>query len=47
MDRSSTSEEFCKKAVLKNFANFTGKQLRQSPFFNKVADFRPVTLFKK
>ena len=47
MDRSSILEEFCKKAVLKIFAKFTGKQLRQSPFLNKVADFRPATLFKK
>ena len=30
-------EMFCKKVVLKNFANFTGKHLHQRPFFNKVA----------
>ena len=29
-------EVFCKKGVLKNFAKFTGKQLCQSLFFNKV-----------
>ena len=34
------SEVFCKKCVLKNFANFTGKQLCQSLFFNKVAGLR-------
>ena len=29
-----------KKGVLKNFAKFTGKHLRQSLFFNKVAGLR-------
>ena len=33
---------FCKKGVLRNFANFTGKHLCQSLFFSKVA-----TLLKK
>ena len=28
---------FCKKGVLKNFAKFTGKQVCQRLFFNKVA----------
>ena len=28
---------FCKKGVLRNFAKFTAKHLRQSLFFNKVA----------
>ena len=28
---------FCKKGVLRNFAKFTGKNLCQSLFFNKVA----------
>ena len=32
---------FCKKGVLRNFAKFTGKQLWQSFFFNKVAGLRP------
>ena len=32
---------FCKKGRLRNFAKFTGKHLRQSLFFNKVADLRP------
>ena len=27
---------FCKESVLRNFTKFTGKQLRQSLFFNKV-----------
>ena len=35
--RSSRPEVFCKKAVLRNFAKFTGKHLCQSLFFNKVA----------
>ena len=38
---------FCEKGVLRNFANFTGKHLCQSVFFNKVASIRPATLFKK
>ena len=38
---------FCKMCVLKNFVKFTGKKLCQSPFFNKVAGLRPVTLLKK
>ena len=41
------SEVFCKKSVLRNFAKFTGKHLRQSLFFDKVAGLRPVTLLKK
>ena len=35
--RSSHPEVFCEKGVLINFAKFTGKHLRQSLFFNKVA----------
>ena len=34
-----------KKGVLRNFAKFTRKHLRQSLFFNKVAG--PAALFKK
>ena len=30
---------FRKKGVLENFANFTGKQLRRNPFFNKIAAY--------
>ena len=45
--RSSRPEIFCKKGVLRNFAKFTGKQLHQSLFFNKVAGLRPTTLLKK
>ena len=35
--RSSRSEVFCEKGVLKNFAKLTGKHLCPSLFFNKVA----------
>ena len=45
--RSSHQGCSIKKGVLKNFAKFTGKQLRQSLFFNKVAVVRPETLLKK
>ena len=40
-------EVFNKKGVFRNFLKFTGKHLRQSLFFNKVVDLRPVTLLKK
>ena len=32
-----------KKGVLRNFVKFSGKQLYQSLFFNKVADIRPAS----
>ena len=35
--RSSRQEVFCKNGVLRNFAKFTGKHLRQSRFLNRVA----------
>ena len=38
---------FCKKGVLRNFANFTGKHLRQSLLLNKVAGLRSTILLKK
>ena len=41
------SEVFYKKGILKIFAKFTGKHLRQSLFFNKVGDLSLVTLLKK
>ena len=44
--RRSRPEVFYKKNVLRNFAKFTGKHLRQSLYFNKVAGRLP-TLFKK
>ena len=36
--RSSHRRCFVRKGVLRNFAKFKGKQLCQSPFFNKAAD---------
>ena len=38
--RSICPEVFCKKSVLKNFANFTGTQLCESLFFNKIGGQR-------
>ena len=35
-----------RKGVLRNSAQFTGKDLCQSLFFNKVAGMRPATLLK-
>ena len=35
-------ELFCEKGALKNFAEFTEKHLRQSLFFDKVADRRQL-----
>ena len=44
---AATRDVLQKKGVLKNFAEFTGKQLCQSLFFNKVAGLRCATLLKK
>ena len=38
---------FCKNGFLRDFADFTGKHLCQSLFFNKVSDLSPATLLKK
>ena len=38
---------FHKKDIFKTFSKFTGKQLCQSLFFNKVARFGPKSLSKK
>ena len=38
--RTSLTDAFCKKDVLKNFAKFTGKHLGQNLFFNKTAGVR-------
>ena len=45
--RSSYQRCFIIKGVLRNFSKFTGKQLCQSLFFNKVAGVRPATLLRK
>ena len=44
--RSSDRRCSIKKGVLRNFVKFTGKSLRQSLFFNKVAGLRCATLLK-
>ena len=44
--RSIRPEVFCKKGVLRNFAKFTGKHLRQSLFFNKVEGLRAESVLK-
>ena len=36
-----------KNSILKNFSKFTGKDLSQGLFFNKVAGLRPATFLKK
>ena len=46
-DEEAVSGVLHKKIVLKNFTRFTGKHLRWSLFFNKVAGLRPATLLKK
>ena len=46
-NRSSWSEVFCKKGVLRNFVQFTGKHLCQSLFFNKVTGLSPAPSLKK
>ena len=35
-DAEAATRVFCKKGVLRNFAKFTGKHLRESLFFNKI-----------
>ena len=45
--RSSCPVMFSRKGVLRNFAKFTRKHLRQSLFFNKFAGLRPANLLKK
>ena len=45
--RSSHQRCSMRKGVLRNFTKFTGKHLRQSLFFNKVAGLKPATLLKK
>ena len=40
-------EVFCKKGVLKNFTNFTGKHSCWSIFLNKVSGLQPASFLKK
>ena len=47
MHRSSHLGCSMKKGVLKNFVNFTGKNLCQGLFFNKVVGLRPAILLEK
>ena len=44
---AATGGVLLKNGVLINFAEFTGKHLSQSLFFNKVTGLRPATLIKK
>ena len=45
--RSSHRRCSVKKGVLRNITKFTGKDLCQRLFFNKVAGLRPATLLEK
>ena len=44
--RSSHRRCSVRKGVIRNFSKFTGKQLYQSLYFQKVAGLRPATLIK-
>ena len=44
--KKKSPEGFCKKGVLKNFANFTGKHLCWS-LFNKVASLQLASFLKR
>ena len=46
-NKKQSPEVFCKKAVLKNSAILTGKQLCWRLFLIKLQAFRPATLSKK
>ena len=45
--RSSHQRCSVKVGLLRNFTKFTGKQLSQALFFDKVASLKPATLLKK
>ena len=45
--KKQSSEEFCKKGVLKNLANFTEKHLCWRRFFDKVASLQPASFLKR
>ena len=44
---SKNNDRMCSIKKRSSLANFIGKHLCQSVFFNKVASLRPVTLFKR
>ena len=44
---SAANAEAATRGVLRNFTKFTGKDLCQSLFFNKVAGCGPATLLKR
>ena len=44
--RGSRPEVFCKKGFLANFAQFMGKHLRKSLFFNQIASLRKSTCYR-
>ena len=46
MVNSSHPEVFYKKGVLRNFAKFTGKHLRQSLFFTKICRYEASNFIK-
>ena len=45
--QKQSPEVFCKKGVLKNFANFTGKHPCWNIFYNQVAGLQPAGFLKK
>ena len=45
--RSRRPKVLCKKDVLRNFARFTGNELYQRLFFDKIVGLRPASLFKR
>ena len=47
ISRSSYWRYSVEKGVLRNFAKFTGSNLCQRLYFNKVAALRPATLYYK
>ena len=47
LSRCSSLNMFCKKGVLKNFKNFSGKHLHGILFFNNITGLESETLLKK
>ena len=46
-NQKQLTEVFCKKGVLKNFADFKGKHLCRRLLFIKVVALRPATFSKR